>query len=105
MLCVRLFFVSLSFVLTPFSLCRHKMEVNEEPLTPERRQGIKVGDTVHVYNGSSSGTQEVAVAVARGQQMEAYQREAGKAAVKLESAKNELREFQNRVCTLTEVRP
>ncbi len=56
MLCVRLFFVSLSFVLTPFSLCRHKMEVNEEPLTPERRQGIRVGDTVHVYSGTSSGT-------------------------------------------------
>jgi hypothetical protein len=34
----------------------HKMEVNEEPLTPERRQGIRVGDTVHVYNGTSSGT-------------------------------------------------
>ena len=32
------------------------MEGNEEPQTPERRQGIKVGDTVHVYNGTSSGT-------------------------------------------------
>ena len=42
MLCVRLFFVSLSFVLTPFSLCRHKMEVNEEPLTPERRQASEL---------------------------------------------------------------
>jgi hypothetical protein len=32
------------------------MEGNEEPQTPERSQGIKVGDLVHVYNGTSSGT-------------------------------------------------
>jgi hypothetical protein len=32
------------------------MEGNEEPQTPERSHGIKVGDLVHVYNGTSSGT-------------------------------------------------
>ncbi len=32
------------------------MEGNEEPQTSERGQCIKVGDTVHVYNGTSSGT-------------------------------------------------
>jgi hypothetical protein len=46
--------------------------------------------------------QEVAVAEARGLQMEAYQRETGKAAAKLESANTELTDFQSRVCTLTE---
>ncbi len=29
---------------------------NEDPQTPERSQGIKIGDMVHVYNGTSLGT-------------------------------------------------
>ncbi len=49
-------------------------------------------------------TLTLTVVEARGRQMEAYQREAGKAAAKLESAKTELTEFESRVCTLTEVR-
>ncbi len=32
------------------------MEGNEDPQTPERSQCIKVGDLVHVYNGTSLGT-------------------------------------------------
>ncbi len=36
--------------------------------------------------------------------MEAFQREVGQAAAKLESAKTELKDFQSRVYTLSEVR-
>jgi hypothetical protein len=32
------------------------MEGNEDPHTPERSKGIKIGDIVHVYNGTSLGT-------------------------------------------------
>jgi archaellum component FlaC len=83
---------------------KHKaLNVNHESIKKKLREVRKTN--LELVDACAKGRQEVAVAVARGQQMEAYQREAGKAAVKLESAKNELREFQSRVCTLTEVRP
>jgi chromosome segregation ATPase len=47
---------------------------------------------------------EVAVAEARGLQMETYQREACETAAQLQSAQTELTDFQSCVCTLQEVR-
>ena len=53
---VSVFPSSLFLLSSPPFTSRHEMEGNEEPQTPERSQGIKVGDLVHVYNGTSSGT-------------------------------------------------
>ena len=38
------------------SIVQASMEGNEEPQTPEPSRGFKVGDLVHVYNGTSAGT-------------------------------------------------
>ncbi len=38
------------------SVVQAKMEGNEVPQTPEPNRGFKVGDLVHVYNETSSGT-------------------------------------------------
>ena len=38
------------------SVVQAKMEGNEVPQTPEPSRGFKVGDLVHVYNGTSAGT-------------------------------------------------
>ncbi len=78
------------------------LNVNHDNIKQKLRELRKTN--LELVDACAKGRQKVAVAEARGQQMEAYQREAGNAAAKLESAKTELTEVQSRVCTLTEVR-